>query len=61
MESNVKTELTSKIDTDSKIESRMTVTGGGMLGVEGLSKKEKGLMHMDNSVVIAEWSGVQGD
>ena len=30
----------------------MTVEGGGC-GVEGLSKKEKGLMDMDNSVVIA--------
>ena len=27
--------------------------GGGGYGVEGLSKKEKGLMDMDNSVVIA--------
>ena len=27
--------------------------GGGGEGVEGLSKKEKGLMDVDNSVVIA--------
>ena len=27
---------------------------GGGEGVEGLSKKEKGLMDMDNSVVIVE-------
>ena len=31
----------------------MTASGGGFYGVEGLSKKEKGLMEMDNSVVIA--------
>ena len=32
----------------------MTATmGQGVLGVERLSKKEKGLMDMDNSVVIA--------
>ena len=32
----------------------------GQLGVEGLSKKEKGLMDMDKSVVIAGvgWEGV---
>ena len=30
----------------------MTAKGGGGKGVEGLSKKEKGLMDMDNSVVI---------
>ena len=27
--------------------------GGGSQGVEGLNKKEKGLMDMDNSEVIA--------
>ena len=32
----------------------MTASGvGGQLGVEGLSKKEKGLINTDNSVVIA--------
>ena len=32
----------------------MTASGrGGWLGVKGLSKKEKGLMDMDKSVVIA--------
>ena len=32
----------------------MTASGGaGSEGVEGLSKKEKGLIDMDNSVVIA--------
>ena len=31
----------------------MAASGGGKLGVEGLSKKEKGVMDMDNGVVIA--------
>ena len=31
----------------------MTASGQVGLGVEGLSKKEKGLMDMDNNVVIA--------
>ena len=35
------------------MESRLTAGWGGGLGVEGLSKKEKGLMHMDNSVLTA--------
>ena len=39
--------------TDSQIESRMTGKEFGGLGVEGLNKKEKGLMDMDNSVVIS--------
>ena len=52
MESNGQTELTRKMQTDSQMESRMT-SGRGGCGVEGLSKKEKGLMDMDNSVVIA--------
>ena len=30
----------------------MTAKGGDGWGVDGLSKKEKGLMDMDNSVVI---------
>ena len=29
--------------------------------MEGLSKKEKGLMDMDNSVVIAGETGIYGD
>ena len=32
---------------------QMTASGQVGLGVEGLSKKEKGLMDMDNNVVIA--------
>ena len=31
------------------MESRITASGGGELGGEGLSKNEKGLMDMDNS------------
>ena len=39
--------------TDSQMESRMTAsTSGGGQGVEGLSKKEKGLMDTDDIVVI---------
>ena len=34
---------------------------GGRLGVEGLSKKEKGLVDMDNNVVIVERQGIKGD
>ena len=41
------------------MESRMTASGGGE-GVEGLSKKEKGLMDMDNSVVIAGGRAYKG-
>ena len=42
MESNEQTELTSKRERDSLIESRLTALGLGRLrGVEGLSKKEK--------------------
>ena len=52
-------QLTSKIETDSQRESRLTTLGGEELGgVEGLSKKEKGLMDMDDSVVIAGARGV---
>ena len=35
------------------VEKRMTAGGGRRLGGGGMSKKEKGLMDMDNSVVIA--------
>ena len=35
------------------MESRMAAIGGGSLGVERLRKKEKGLMDMENSVVMA--------
>ena len=53
MESSEQTELISKIETGSSIGSRLTALGEGGKGVEGLSKKEKRLMDMDNSVVIA--------
>ena len=36
----------------------MIASCGGREGVEGLSKKEKGLMDMDNSVVIIGGNGV---
>ena len=37
----------------------MTASGGaGSEGVEGLSKKEKGLTDMDNIVVIARGKGL---
>ena len=49
MESNEEIELTRKMGTDSKIESRMTASGQReMMGIE---KKEKGLMHMDLSLI----------
>ena len=48
VESNEQTELTSKMGTDSQMESR--VTAGDR--VEGLSEKEKRVTDMDNSVVI---------
>ena len=60
MESNEQTELTSKIDTDSYIESRLIALGDGVgiEGIEGSNKKEKELMDMDSGAVIAggrEW------
>ena len=53
MESNEQTKLTSK--TDRLIDGKqMTASWEGCkLRVEGVSKKEKGLIGMDNSVVIA--------
>ena len=52
MESNKETELTSKIETDSQMESRMAASGGIGQGVQfSISKKEKGLAGIDNSVV----------
>ena len=38
----------------------MMTAGGWSLGVEGLSKKEKGLMDMDNGGVIAGGGGYKG-
>ena len=37
------------------MESRLTAKG-----VEGLSKKKKGILDMDNCVMIAEGEGAQG-
>ena len=54
MESNKQTELTSKNRDRLVHGEQMTATmGQGVLGVERLSKKEKGFMGMDNSVVFA--------
>ena len=39
----------------------MTAKVGGGEGVEGLSKKEKGLVDMDHGVLIAGEKGRQGD
>ena len=42
----------------------MTAKGAGRLGVEGLSKREKGLGDMDNSVVIVggrRYKGTNGN
>ena len=58
MESSEQTELTSKIETDSQTKTRVTAMGGRGVGIEGLSKKGKGLLDMDNSVVIAGGRGV---
>ena len=41
------------------MERKITARGRGQ-GVEGLSKKEKGLVNMDNSVVIAGERGFKG-
>ena len=59
---NLINNLTSKIETDSQIESRITALAlwGGKLGVEGSSEKAKGLMDMDNSTVIVGGGGVRG-
>ena len=43
------------------MESTVTASvGGGEVGGEGLSKKEKGLLYMGNSVVIAGGRGYKG-
>ena len=42
------------------MESRLTTSGGGNKRVERWSKKEKGLMDMDNRVVIAGGRGYKG-
>ena len=60
VESNEQNELTKKMGTDPQMDRNMTASRGGRLGVEGLSKKEKGLMDMDNSMVIAGGRGCKG-
>ena len=61
MKSNEETELTRKMGPDSGMESRRTAGGVGRLGGgEGLSKKEKELMDMDSSVMIAGGRGCKG-
>ena len=57
VESNEQTELTSKTERLTDREQAES-SEGEWLGVEGSSKKEKGLMDMDNSVVITEDRGV---
>ena len=55
MESKQQTELTSKTETDSELENRMTASSGlgACLGGVGIEQKEKELMDMDNSLVFA--------
>ena len=59
MESNEQIELPSKLGR--LVDSRMTAkcgVRGVQKRVEGLSKKDKGLMDVDNSVVLVGWEGV---
>ena len=59
MESNEQTELTSKMGTNSLIETRMKASDEVKdRGWRDSTKKEKGLRGMDNSVVIAGGRGV---
>ena len=64
MESKKQTGLTSKIETDSYTDSRLTAGGGGrgeVRGLEGSSKKENRLSDMDNRVVTVGGGGYKGD
>ena len=65
MESNEQTELTNKTETDSISESRIAAKVGWeeRLGDGGIEQKEKGLVDIDNSVVIAgggRYKGIDG-
>ena len=60
VESHEQAELTSKIETDSERESRLTALSGRGLGVKEWSKKEQGLTVTDNSVLSAGGEGVGG-
>ena len=51
--------LNSKQNRDGLLDGEMTASGGAGEGVEGFSKKEKG-MNMDNSVVISGGRGYKG-
>ena len=54
--------LTNKENGDRLIDSRMTaIWGWGRVGSGGSEQKEKGLMDMDDSVVIGEGKEVLGD
>ena len=61
MESNEQTGLTRKMEKDTQRGEQMTASWGEKGGVEGLSKKEKGLLSMDNRLVIAGGRRLQGD
>ena len=56
VESNEQTDLTSKTETDSEIESRLTAIGGR----SGGKANRKGLMDIDKSVVIAGAGCIRG-
>ena len=56
MESNEHTEITSKIQTDSQMESRLTALGG-RLRSGGLEQKKKELVDTDNNVMIVGGAG----
>ena len=49
---------TMKKDIETIKKNQSETSGGGVYGVEGLNKKEKGLLDIDNSVVMAERMGV---
>ena len=49
---------TNKQNKDRLIEKKNEAMGGGGEGVEGSSKKEKGLMDVDNRGVIARGRGI---
>ena len=55
-----KLELTRKMGSDLQMGSRLTA-GGGRWGGGGMEQKGKGLMDMDNSVVIAGGTVILGD
>ena len=56
MESNEQTELTSKVETDSQIESRPTALGWGIAG-GGIEQNRKKTHGPRNRVMIPGWRG----